>query len=197
MQHINARLSMSPDFGWETELVGKTDILTLSNGDEFRNGDWAELKHLFTASFDHRRPADYLEVKRMFLVAGASLRAFRHRDELDWQADDEVFGTGDGVTEEFQLSKLSVLDGFEYVRRVFALPTAPAITADDAPITATVNLSTGKVLISPAPALGVVLRWTGPFETWVRFANDSLRGRLNRPNGAAVTVQLIEVPPPA
>ena len=63
------------------------------------------------------------------------------------------------------------------------------------------NLRTGVLTFTAAPANGAVLRWSGTFDVWVRFTDDYLPFSIDdrdasleyRVNGS---VGLIEVPPP-
>lgn len=43
----------------------------------------------------------------MHLVCRGQLHTFRFRDELDYEADDELMAVGDGTSTTFQLSKWS------------------------------------------------------------------------------------------
>lgn len=198
--YLDAYLTPCPGYGWEGTPRGFTQIVALQNGDEYRNAEWAELRHEFTAPFLNISKDAYREIKRMFQVCRAMTYAFRFRDELDKTAANEQFGTGDGVTEEFQLNKVSAADGVEYQRNVYAITvgTTPTITIDGVPTTAfTLNARTGKVLFDTPPALNAVLRWSGEFDIWVRFATDTIPFSLDNPNATNGSVSLIEVAPPA
>lgn len=197
--HIDAYLGPCPGYGWEGSPNFKTMIDALQNGDEYRNGEWIEARHSYSAPFLNIQKAAYREIKRMFLVCRGMLFAFRFRDELDFEADAEIFAVGDGVEDEFQLAKTSVVDGVEYVRNVYAIRvgTTPTITINGTPTTAfTLNGRTGRVLFDAAPANGAVLRWSGEFDIWVRFATDSIPFSLDNPNATNGEVSLIEVPAP-
>jgi uncharacterized protein (TIGR02217 family) len=197
--HLDAYLAPCPGYGWEITPVFRTLITDLQNGDEYRNADWIECRHRATAPFLNISKDAYREIKRMFLVCRGMLHAFRFEDELDNTATDEVFGLGDGTTDEFQLLKVSEADGVEYQRNVYAIRigSVPTITVDGVPTTAfTVNYRTGKVLFDTPPALNAVLRWSGEFDLWVRFATDEIPFSLDNPNATNGSASLWEVPPP-
>lgn len=195
--YLDAYLAPCPGYGWDGGPTFKTNIDVLQNGDEYRNAEWVEARHSYGAPFQNISREAYRSLKTMFFAAHGMLYAFRMVDELDYQADDEIFGVGDGTEDTFQLRKISLVDGAEYSRNVYALPADPVITVDGVPTTAfTANLRTGQVLFDTPPAPTAVLRWSGDFDVWVRFATDSLRFSLDNPNATNGTVELIEVPPP-
>lgn len=199
MQHLDAYLAPCPGYGWEGTPRWNTLITALQNGDEYRNAEWIEARHEFVAPFLNITKAAYREIRRMHSVCRGMLYAFRFRDQLDFEAEDEEFGVGTGGVAEFQLKKISTVDGFEYERFVYAitLGTTPTITIDGVPTTAfVINYRTGKILFDSPPALNAVLRWSGEFDIWVRFATDTIPFSLDNPNATNGQVSVIEVPAP-
>jgi uncharacterized protein (TIGR02217 family) len=197
--HLDAYLAPCPGYGWAGGPNFKTLIDVLQNGDEYRNAEWAEVRHSYSAPFLNIRKEAYREIKRMFLACRGMAYAFRFRDELDFEADDEIFAVGDGTQDTFQLAKISVVDGVEYVRNVYAIRigTTPVITINDTPTTAFLfNDRTGELEFDTPPANGAVLRWSGEFDIWVRFATDDVNFSLDNPDATNGTVSLIEVPAP-
>jgi uncharacterized protein (TIGR02217 family) len=197
--HIDAYLAPCPGYGWDGTPRFKTTVDVLQNGDEYRNAEWAEARHEYSAPFLNISKDSYREIKRMFLSCRGMLHAFRFRDELDYEATAEQFGTGDGVETEFQLNKVSTTDGVEYVRNVYALKLGadPVLTVNGTPTTAfSYNNRTGVVLFDVAPAAAAVLRWTGEFDIWVRFATDTIPFSLDDPDATNGLLSLIEVPAP-
>jgi uncharacterized protein (TIGR02217 family) len=199
MQHLDAYLDRTPAYGWEGTPRWSTLITALQNGDEYRNAEWIEARHEFVAPFQNISKEAYRQIRRMHSACRGMLYAFRFRDQLDFEAENEQFGVGTGGVAEFQLNKVSEVDGVEYVRNVYAiaLGTVPTITVNGTPTTAfTVNLRTGKVLFDSPPALDAVLRWSGTFDIWVRFATDTIPFSLDNPNATNGQVSVIEVPAP-
>lgn len=196
--YLDVYIEPCPGFGWSGGPMFRTEIAALKNGDEFRNAEWAEVRHSFELPFLNIKRPEWRSIKGLFMAVRGMLKVYRVVDEADHEAVDEQFGTGDGATVAFQLNKLSEADGAEYQRNVYALPSTPAITVNG--VTAgshTVNLRTGVVTFAVAPALAAVLRWTGDFDVWVRFNTDLLNASLDAPNAMNLSVQLIEVPPPS
>lgn len=197
--HLDAYLGPCPGYGWDGSPRFNTLIDVLQNGDEHRNAEWIECRHEYTAPFLNITKDAYREIKRMFLTCRGMLNAFRFRDQLDFEAEDEIFGSGDGVEGQFQLCKISLTDGVEYVRNVYALTlgVVPVITINDTPTTAFVyNARTGRVVFDTPPAAAAILRWTGEFDIWVRFGADTIPFSLDNPNATNGVLRLMEVPAP-
>jgi uncharacterized protein (TIGR02217 family) len=197
--HLDAYLAPCPGYGWDITPVFKTLISELQNGDEYRNAEWIECRHRATAPFLNISKDAYREIKRMFLVCRGMAYVFRFVDELDNEATNEIFAIGDSATDEFQLCKISIADGVEYQRNVYAIRigSVPTVTVDGTPTTAfTINYRTGKILFDSPPALNAVLRWSGEFDLWVRFATDEIPFSLDNPDATNGSVILWEVPPP-
>ena len=196
MAYIDDTLGVCPGFGWQGGPEFKTQIVELQSGREKRNGMWSQGRHRFAAPFLNISKEAYREVKKLHLVCRGQLHAFKFKDELDFEADNEVFGTGDGVRTVFQLSKVSAIDGVAYAREVYAPADPVVITADGILALPTVDYRRGTVTFAVAPAAGVVLRWTGNFFVWVRFTQDFLPFTLDNPNATNGSIDLIEVAPP-
>lgn len=199
--NLDAYLEPCPDFGWQGSPEFRTNINALQNGDEHRNADWIEARHVYSAPFTNISAEAYTEIRRMFYVCRGMLHAFRFRDELDFEADDAEFAVGNGTRTEFQLGKVSLVAGAEYFRPICALAIGKpfAVYADGVlvdPADYTVNPRTGRIRFDEAPASTVVLTWSGEFDVWVRFATDSIPFTLDNPNATNGSVQVIEVAPP-
>lgn len=193
--YLDAYLTPCPGYGWEGGPEFKTRIVDMPTGRERRNADWEQPRHRYTAPFLNISRDAYRQIKRMHLVCRGQLHAFRFRDQLDYQSTNEIFAIGDGVTTEFQLSKVSVIDGVEYARNVYAILSA-AITDNNVAAAPVVDMERGLAAFSVAPIAGHVLRWTGEFDIWVRFNQDYLPFSLDNPDATNGVVDLLEVPPP-
>lgn len=195
--HLDAYITPCPTYGWEGGPEFLTEIVPLRSGREVRTARWERVRHKFSAPYMNITKESYRAIKRMHLACRGMLYAFRWRDELDYQATDEIFGTGTGAQTAFQLGKFSTVDGVEYFREVFALVGTPVITVNGVPTTAfAFNGRTGEIEFDVAPALNDVLRWTGTFDVWVRFNSDYLPFSLDNPDATNGTIELLEVAPP-
>lgn len=198
MAHLQTTLAQCAGYGWQGGPEFKTQIVELQSGRERRNAMWAQARHRYTAPFLNISKQAYRGIKQLHLVCRGQLHAFQFRDELDYEADQEVFAIGDGTTKVFQLSKTSLLDGVQYTRNVYALDGIPVIRADGVVVSSgiTVDLLRGTVSFDVAPADGSVLDWTGDFFVWVRFTQDFLPFTLDNINATNGSVDLLEVAPP-
>lgn len=197
MAYIRGYLETCEGFGWEGGPEFSTRTVTMANGFERRNGDWAEARRKFSLPFLNLSRDRYVPILDMFYAARGQLHCFLYRDPLDYQADNEFIGLGDGVTDEFQLSKLTVVDGFTYQRNVYAIPDDETIvvTVNGSPTAVTVDKDRGTIFFASAPALNAQVRWSGIFDCWVRFNQDYLPFSIDGPNARNGNVELIEMPP--
>jgi uncharacterized protein (TIGR02217 family) len=120
-----------------------------------------------------RSAASFLEWQNLvgFInqLNGATL-AFLYQDINDYQATNQAFGVGDGVTTSFQLVR--VLGGF--VEPVFFPDTPiPTVAINGTPTAAYTVSSTGSIVFSSPPAAGATLTWTGTFKWLCRLDDDA------------------------
>lgn len=196
--YINARLEPCPGYGWAGGPTFSTQIVPLMSGREKRNARWKQPRHAFSAPFQNIGQDAFRQIKKMFLLCRGSAFAFRFKDENDSEADQAQFAVADGVRTRFQLGVQHFEAGREFFREVHALVSEPVITANGSVVGSgfTVDLDRGTIEFNTPPAAGAVLRWTGDFEVWVRFASDELSFTLDNPNATNGSVELIEVSPP-
>lgn len=177
MAYINAYIEACEAFGFEGGPEFSTRVVTLANGFERRNGEWAEARRKYTLPFQNIDPTRYANILNMFYVAQGMLNCFRYRDPLDHDADNEIFAVAETGRTEYQLLKVSNIDGFLYRRNVYAIPESASIvvTVNGVPTGAfQLDRERGLIDFDAAPANGAVLRWTGDFDVWVRFDQDYL-----------------------
>lgn len=83
----------------------------------------------------------------------------------------QQFGTGDGVTQSFQLVRSITADDVTWSEPVWAPRGTPSIMVNGSITSATVG-DTGQVVFTSPPANGAVLTWTGDYAMRVRFTQD-------------------------
>ena len=124
----------------------------------------------------------------LFLQCQGQFGEFLFYDPIDYQVDAQVFGTGDGSTTAFQLTR--ALGGFVepvvapvastttlYFPGASISATAPIIKANLAtvsPSTYSISHPGGVVTFTVAPTSGAVLTWSGYFGFLCRFDGDDL-----------------------
>lgn len=193
---IDDTIDQCAAYGFTGGPTFRTNIAEMRSWREKRNADVDMARHEYSAPYNNISHEGWREIRRMFYVCRGKLHSFRLRDPNDYQASNELFGIGDGVTTAFQLSNLSEADGVTYSRLV-QLPVNPTIFVDGVEVAASVDLQTGEVDFgSSVPQLGEALTWSGFFDVKVRFDQDSLPFSLDsrRPDGFAIngSINLIE-----
>lgn len=196
---IDAELDICPAFGWQGGPTFNTRVITTQSWMERRNANNIECRHIYSLPIQNIIDDDYLTLlKQVFLACRGQLHSFLVKDYADFEANAETFGEGDGTTVAFQLSKTSTFGPASYVR-IITKPKADAvITVNGAVTAASINVLTGVVTFSSAPAAGSILRWSGEFRVPVRFNSDILNTTIdNKSNQGSFlingSVDLIEV----
>lgn len=171
---------ITPDFGFQGGPTFKTNIVSLNNGREVRNADWSQARHAFTANYGSMSQAQFLYLKDLYLQCRGRWAPFLFRDWSDFQAVDAQFGTGDGTTTTFQLSKTSSLPGgTPYIRTVRAPESGVIVKVAGVVTAASVSQTDGSVVFTAAPASGAALTWSGNYLLQVRFDDDALAATVN------------------
>lgn len=186
----------------------KTDIVTLVSGHEERNSPWAGSRRAFNAGHGVKSIADIEDIIAFFEARYGRLHGFRFRDPFDFKSckvalapanDDQLLGTGDGATTEFQLIKRYDSGGASYARQIrkpvagsVLIAVAGAAKAQGADFT--VDETNGLVTLNAAPAPGETVTAGFLFDTPVRFDTDELRINLAAfKAGDIPSIPLIEV----
>lgn len=177
------KLARGAEFGPEWEFFIQESVA----GTEQRIQSWAKCRGRGDVAFGLRKITDVADqvnyirqVNAMFLAHRGPIIPFRFKDPFDYQATDERFGTGDGSSATFQLTKTydplylmtGVAGSLTYVRNIMLLIGAPVIKKDGITLTVTTDYTisnVGVVTFVVVPALNAVLTWTGEFELPVRF----------------------------
>lgn len=164
------------------------------SGNEQRFAQWTKCRGTGDLSYGLQNSSDQLgdfkAILSLYRAHFGSLYPFRFRDWSDYQAVDSVFGTGDGATMAFQLSKTYdpqlILFGsagtYFYVRNITLLASTPVIKKANVIQTVGTHYtisSSGMVTFVAAPAAGAQLSWSGEFDVPVRFDTDMLDVTMN------------------
>jgi uncharacterized protein (TIGR02217 family) len=184
----------------------RTEVTTLAGGGEKRNGRWAYSRRRYNAGYGVKSRADMQAVLAFFEERRGRLHGFLWRDGMDFssgatvpQPTDQTIGTGDGVRTEFQLTK-TYGAAFDPYMRVIAKPVAGSVRVAVGGVEAlggwTVDVTTGVVGFSVAPAPGTAVTAGFLFDVPVRFDTDRLDIELNGFDGAeAPSIPLVEIVP--
>lgn len=210
--------------GWPVSVVPNfsTQITQVDSGAEGANARWADAIRDISIPQGFRDYDVVEALKRHWLVMRGPAHTWPWRDPTDYATidldapgfetvptftlTDQQFGTGDGVTTQFQLTKTYDLGspGEPYVRNIhFPVLSGLLIGVNGvAPgalspvMTYTITRPGGIVTFSYAPPAAAVLTWGGLFDLNVRFADDeSMRAIMQTVQvGGFADIPLVEVP---
>ena len=156
----------------------KTFVFNGHSAIETRRLDWNQVKARYTINEAIKDMADFDTVRAYFYNCRGKAVGFRFKDWADFQATDEVLGTGDGVNRVFYLKKLYGAGSvFEYSRRIFKPVSGTVVPkVDGVSVAATIDTTLGTVTYSVpnTPADGTVITATFEFDVPVRFDTDDM-----------------------
>ena len=202
-----ARLPARLAFGCTGGVERRTDVVTLASGHERRTSPWAQSRRRYLIATAPRPLDEIAELVAFFEARRGRLHGFRFRDPADFKscapsaqpsAGDQPLGAGDGARKSFQLRKVYGA-GTEAVVRTIAKPVAGTVTVAVAgvalaPGAFAVDVATGLVTLTAAPAAGAMVTAGFAFDTPVRFDLDRLDVTLEGFAAARVTAcSLVEV----
>lgn len=184
----------------------KTDVVTLASGREQRNGRWQHSRRRYNAGYGVKSRADMAAVLAFFEERRGRLHGFLWRDGLDYSSGgavptalDQAIGVGDGATTAFQLTKRYGASFDPYLRPI-TRPVAGSVKVAVAGVELmsgwAVDVATGVVTFTSAPATGAAVTAGFLFDVPVRFDTDRLDVELTSFDGAEVpAIPLVEILP--
>ena len=154
-----------------------TQIAEATSGRERRRQVWSYPRWSFEVSFEFLRDnvtQDELNKIRVFFNNTAGRYSeFGYLDPYDNAVTTMPFGTGDGTTKSFQITRTTTAGGISFTEPLFAFVGTPTIYKNGVSTTA-FTISNGMVTFTTAPAAGVALTWTGQFMFLCRFDSDEM-----------------------
>jgi uncharacterized protein (TIGR02217 family) len=174
-----------------------TTIVTTVAGFERRNANWQQARGRWDVGTGIKRRADFEALIAFFRARQGRAYGFRFKDWTDFVAAPVVLGVGDGTRTTFQLVKRYASGGVEVVRTI-TKPVADTVKVyrDGVLVTSgvAVNLATGVVTFTTAPAGAVVVSAEFEFDVPVRFDTDQMSFSLdNYEHGAWPQIAIVEI----
>lgn len=132
----------------------------------------------FELNYEFLRAGSQVELQTIagfFESRQGSFDSFLFTDWLDNGVTDMQFGTGDGTTTQFQLTRAFGAGGFTYAAPVQNVNTLTNIKKAGVTQTLTTHYTisaTGLVTFVTAPAAAAALTWSGTFYYRCRFKDD-------------------------
>jgi uncharacterized protein (TIGR02217 family) len=202
------RFPASLSFGSVGGPERRTEIVTLANGFEERNTPWAHSRRRYDAGLGLRSLDDVETLIAFFEARTGQLHGFRWKDWSDFKScapsanpgpEDQLIGTGDGVSTVFQLQKTYV-SGLQSYTRPIRKPVAGTVlvaVAEDPKIESlefTVDVETGEVRFVLPPQLGTRITAGFEFDVPVRFDTDVIQTSVaSFQAGDVPTIPIVEV----
>lgn len=186
----------------------RTEIVTLANGFEERNTPWLHSRRRYDAGVGLRSMEDVATLISFFEARMGQLHGFRWKDWSDHKScaplatpgpEDQLIGTGDGVTTVFRLQKTYVSGLQSYSRPILKPVTGTVVIAiaEDPKVEGlefTVNPETGEVTFALPPDLGTRITAGFEFDVPVRFDTDSIQTSVaSFQAGDVPTVPVVEI----
>ena len=188
----NVRLSPRVEVNFRGGPGFSTTITEAASGDEQRNINWTKQRGRWEISYtdDHNVIE---ELMAFFQVMRGRAYGFRFKDWSDYKVA-SVFALGDGTTKEFQAAKIYRAGEYSFARTLTRLTGPQVIKVNGFVTPATVDLNTGKVTFSTAPAEGLPISIEGEFDVPVRFDIDEWPGDMITQNLSSVgPIPIIEI----
>ena len=176
----NAVFPVLPGLKWGVPLIPnfRTKIQEAVSGKELRGSFMAYPNWDIHLSYELLRNDGAAELKTLggfFLQRRGAWDDFLYDNPDDNSVTDYQFGTGDGATKDFQLTRAFGAGGVTFVEPVQNVNGSPSIYKGGVLQSAPTHYSlgaTGIVSFVTAPANGVALTWTGAYYYRCRFKQD-------------------------
>ena len=175
-----------------------TNVDELYSGFEKRNINWVLPKRKWNVSHGVKTPTQLDELRAFFLARKGRAYGFRFKCWQDFQATAQEIGVGDNSETEFQLVK-KYISGVNVFTREIKKPVEDTVTIyiDDVEQASgwSVDLTTGIVTFSSAPATDEVITADFEFDVPVRFDTDELNFSDDFPDGGGSwsSIPIIEI----
>jgi uncharacterized protein (TIGR02217 family) len=158
--------------------VWSTKVDTSVSGVERRRALWSYPVYKFKVAYEVLRDdPNNLELTRLFAFFNThqgSFREFFYYDHTDNTAIGQPFGTGDGVTTTFQITRTTGVGAVTFTEPVRGFSGTPQVFVNGVATTAFTIGALGLITFATAPAAGAVLTWTGQFFFLCRFMKDEI-----------------------
>jgi len=159
-----------------------TEIVVTHSGYEQRNINWSSARAKYNVAHGVKTQPQLDNLIAFFRARKGRAHGFRFKDWTDYQATNQLIGTGNGVQTAFQLSKTYSSGNITELRSI----TKPVSVSEKIYLNSvlqlagyTVDYSTGVVTFTSAPANTVLVQSDFEFDVPVRFDTDKLSAALD------------------
>lgn len=165
-------------FTTQKSEIWSSRVSTATSGRERRGAIWSYPKWQFKVGYEVLRdtPAE-LELQKLLAFFGmrrGKFGEFYYFDPSDNFVPNQTFGTGDGTTATFQLTRTIAVGAISLTEPVLGVQGLPTITVAGSPVSGFTIDTYGRVTFASPPANGAALAWTGTMMFRCRFDQDQL-----------------------
>ena len=158
-----------------------TDVVASSSGFEQRNVNWEQARARYNVAHGVKTKAQLDVLIAFFRARKGRAYGFRFKDWTDYQAT-ETLGVGNGAQTQFQLIKRYTNGGVSEIPTI-KKPVSGTIQVYKNAVLQTsgvsVDVTTGMITFSTAPANGQTISASFQFDVPVRFDTDKLSASLD------------------
>jgi len=155
-----------------------TAITTARSGRERRRQNWSYPIWQFKLQYEvlRDRPAapDLTRLLAFFNLHAGRQRQFFFLDPTDNAVSNQPFGTGDGMTRAFQLSRAIASGAIGFAEPIGGVQDVPQVAINGSPTAGFTIGAYGAINFTSAPPAGAILSWSGRFLFACRFDQDDL-----------------------
>ncbi len=128
-----------------------------------------------STAFQNAIATEWQALNALYNTLQGSFGVFQYFDSDDGSVTNQPFGTGDGTTVAFPLTRtMSGAGGFTWNEPVFAPIGTPVVNINGVPTVLFTLGTQGLITFNSPPAGGAILTWTGTFRWLCRFDEDSM-----------------------
>jgi uncharacterized protein (TIGR02217 family) len=180
MSFAEIQFPVDISYGATGGAMFSTDIVETFGGNEQRNINWSESRGQWNVAHGVKTQNQLDTLIAFFRARRGKAIGFRFKDWSDYRVTAQVIGTGNGTQTAFQLKKSYT--SLVTVDRPIKKPVSGTILVyKDAVLQVsgyTVDVTTGVITFTVAPANGVVVTATFEFDVPVRFDTDQIEINL-------------------
>jgi uncharacterized protein (TIGR02217 family) len=198
MSYHNIRFPADISFKAIGGVQFNTNVTPLYNGTEKRTQIWSSQKYKYELELKNIGKDQANKIIAFFNARNGRTNSFRFKDWNDFEAKNQILGTGNGVNKNFQLIK-KYGDAGNVFNRKITKPISDKIQIMLAGIPVSgssfsVNDSTGIIQFNTSPANGVEVSANFEFDVEVRFDNDFLAIKTDDFNKSTIDkITMVEV----
>lgn len=181
MEFVETQFPTDISYGSSGGPEYATDVVVSTSGYERRNVNWQQARARYNVAHGVKTKDQLETLIAFFRARKGRAYGFRFKDWTDYKAT-ETIGVGDGVQTQFQLIKSYVNGGVTEIRTIKKPVIATVQVYKNGALQSTgvsVDVTTGRVTFSTAPAAGQIITASFQFDVPVRFDTDRLSASLD------------------